>query len=168
MGLSEYISKVGFVQRIILSKTELSVPGPYEDPPDVSVPFENDRLKVILLSTGLSSLLIYTVLNMMSIFVFYLSKMEKTLIREPILSIGPFPESGLERDSGLVWSKKNSKNFQNLLCRNFDKFGSCPLSLHAFSYPIKSRNCPDPLLGNIVGHDIGAFLSISLCEKWRT
>ena len=79
MGLSEYISKVGFVQRIILSKTELSVPGPSEDPPDVSAPFENDRLKVVLLSTGLSSLLIYTVLNMMSIFVFHLSKMEKNI-----------------------------------------------------------------------------------------
>ena len=63
-----------------------------------------------------------------------------------------------------VWfgQKKNSKIFQNLLCRNFDKFGSCPLSLHAFSYPIKSRNCSEPLLGNIVGHDIGAFLFI--CE----
>ena len=83
-------------------------------------------------------------------------------IRRLIPSNGPVPESGLERDSGLVWSKKNSKIFQNLLCRNFDKFGSCPLSLHAFSYPIKSRNCPDPLLGNIVGHDIGAFLFI--CE----
>ena len=43
---------------------------------------------------------------------------------------------------GLV-KKIFSKIFQNLLCRNFDKFGSCPLSLHAFSYPIKSRNCPD-------------------------
>ena len=79
MGLSEYISKVGFVQRIILSKTQLSVPGPYEDPPDVSAPFENDRLKVVLLGTGLSSLLIYTVLNMMSIFVFHLSKMNKNI-----------------------------------------------------------------------------------------
>ena len=53
------------------------------------------------------------------IFVFYLSKTEKTLIREPILSLGPFPESGLERDSGLVWSKKKFKKFSEFALPQF-------------------------------------------------
>ena len=50
---------------------------------------------------------------MRTIFVFHFwgRKWAKTLIRQSILSIGPFPESGLERDSGLVWSKKFFQKF---------------------------------------------------------
>ena len=47
MGLSEYISKTSFVQRIILSKRQLSEPGVSEDSPNISAPFENDPFKAV-------------------------------------------------------------------------------------------------------------------------